>query len=525
MKKSVRKSSPAHKVPPKVDFVKYVGPAIFATALILNLNYSLTGITNYLLENHSFRQTQTALTSYYFCKDGFKLAYETPVVGAPWTIPFEFPFYQWLVSIIKNITSANLDVIGRLVSLFFFYASLFYVFKIAQRYTKNTGQSLFILSFILLHPIYIFWSRTFMIESTALFFCVAYLCYALDYLETKNISFLLLATVAGLLASLEKITTLIPFCIVLFALISCRWFRNDRLNSRFWGMPNLAVQGILLFILPFIAIKLWTDFADHLRSLNHYAYDFTSSTTLNKWTFGTVEQKTSLKTWQQIFEHSHVSSFLFYLLILATIVWSVVAKHKYWKESLVCLGLYLSAPLIFTNLHYVHDYYTYSNSFMLSAAVGFSCLSLLETKGTLIKVMGVVIAAGVLFFFIGRYKESYYKVQVRHPNYAIPTSNLVKETTKPDEVIMVYGNDWGSEYAYYTERRTIALRNTFKSVKDASFAELMKQNKDYNITTLVFVSYAGLFDRNFLNELIAYLGFKPILQKEPFWVFQKENNK
>lgn len=36
-----------------------------------------------LLEQYSFRQTQTALASYWFGKNGFGVAYETPVGGRP----------------------------------------------------------------------------------------------------------------------------------------------------------------------------------------------------------------------------------------------------------------------------------------------------------------------------------------------------------------------------------------------------------------------------------------------------------
>ncbi|WP_277186089.1 hypothetical protein, partial [Caballeronia sp. BR00000012568055] len=41
-----------------------------------------------LLGLHAFRQTQTALTSYWACKQGVQLSYWTPVAGFPWAIPF-----------------------------------------------------------------------------------------------------------------------------------------------------------------------------------------------------------------------------------------------------------------------------------------------------------------------------------------------------------------------------------------------------------------------------------------------------
>lgn len=504
------------------DYVKYFSIAIFVIAVILNLNYSFTGIHNYLLENHAFRQTQTALTAYYFWKDGFKLAYETPVVGAPWAIPFEFPLYQWIVAELKSMTNGNMDYIGRVVSLLFFYLSLCYVFLITNKYVKNTFHSLFLLSFILLHPTYIFWSRTFMIESTALFFCLMYLYHFLVYHDdNKKYTHLIFTVLAGTLAALVKVTTLMPIIIFLFLMIIWAWYKgkgytlNVKLNLKY------VFYGLTMFLIPVIAIKLWTDYTDHIRSLNEYAYGFTSTSGLGSWNFGTMDQKTSAETWKNIGQLSQVSNSLFYLSIIGISIWAYVSKLTYYKQALACFFLYALAPIIFTNLHFIHDYYTYSNSIFLASGIGFLALSLLQNGKDVIKIIGAVYAISILYFFMGRYKEGYYKVQTSHPNYVINTCNLVKQNTKPDDVILVYGNDWGSEYAYYSERRTIALRNTFKSVKDTAFVKLMDQNKDYNVNTLVFVSYTGLFDNNFANELINHMGMKPLLQQEPFFVFKK----
>src|SRR5262245_2823689 len=54
--------------------------------------------TQPLLEMHGFRQTQTALTSYWMLRQGPALDYQTPVAGAPWAIPEEFPLYQLLAA-------------------------------------------------------------------------------------------------------------------------------------------------------------------------------------------------------------------------------------------------------------------------------------------------------------------------------------------------------------------------------------------------------------------------------------------
>src|SRR5690242_6357999 len=57
----------------------------------------VAGINQPIADLHQFRQTQTAITAYWMAKGGPWLAYETPVLGYPWSIPFEFPVYQYLL--------------------------------------------------------------------------------------------------------------------------------------------------------------------------------------------------------------------------------------------------------------------------------------------------------------------------------------------------------------------------------------------------------------------------------------------
>ena len=78
----------------------------------------------HILEAYSFRQTQTALTSFWLCRTGFKFPYETPAAGYPWSIPFEFPLYQYLVAKLSCPFGFDLERVGRLVSYAFLVACL-----------------------------------------------------------------------------------------------------------------------------------------------------------------------------------------------------------------------------------------------------------------------------------------------------------------------------------------------------------------------------------------------------------------
>src|SRR5262245_5390007 len=67
---------------------------VLAAFLAQAVYYLALGFGRPIFEQHGFRQTQTALSTYWILQGGPWIAYETPVLGAPWALPFEFPTYQ-----------------------------------------------------------------------------------------------------------------------------------------------------------------------------------------------------------------------------------------------------------------------------------------------------------------------------------------------------------------------------------------------------------------------------------------------
>ncbi|MCX6267886.1 MAG: glycosyltransferase family 39 protein [Bacteroidetes bacterium] len=505
----------------KRQFIVYAMILFFSVSVVSSLVFLFTGLGNYLLDNHAFRQTQTALTTFYIVKDGFHLNYITPILGDPWTIPFEFPIYQMVVALLKMGTSLSLDVSGRIISIMFFCLSLFPLYMIMRRIMKSNTESLLAVCFVLLHPIYLFWSRTFMIESTALFFAITTLWLSIVFLETKRILPLVFAVSCAIIASLVKITTMASFTMIISVWALVCWLKEK--GYRF-GLKTTLYYGaflLLVILLPVYLAREWVAYSDTLKSVNLYAAQTTMSTNLNSWNFGTLDQKFSLTTWNRILIHSAIYSIPFYAICIAMLILAFILKLKYRKEALISVFLYLLAPAIFTNLYYVHSYYTYANSIFLCAALEFLVISFIINKKNYLKVAGYGMAAGVMIFFFSQYLKEYYQLAKLNQDYVISVSKWIKENTGKDDVMIVYGNDWGSEYAYYSERKTIALRDVFKSVKDPMFQYIIRKHSKYNITTLVFDSYQGMYKKVFVNDLLNYFKFQPIIENEPFFLFHK----
>jgi hypothetical protein len=108
----------------RIDQVKIFLGGIFAICLVHSFWAMSIGWNNSILDMHGFRQTQTAISTYFVLQGGAWLAYETPVLGAPWSIPFEFPLYQWITAVWVKISGIPLDQAGRSVSVVFYYLTL-----------------------------------------------------------------------------------------------------------------------------------------------------------------------------------------------------------------------------------------------------------------------------------------------------------------------------------------------------------------------------------------------------------------
>ena len=166
--------------------------------------------SDFILEQHGFRQTQTAITTYWFLRDGFRFAYLTPVLGAPWSVPFEFPLFQLLAAYAVKLTGSSIDTAGRGVSFVFFLASLWPIFLIGR--WMKMPRSFFPIAAILYccSPLYLFWGRTFMIESLALFLALLFLALVVRVLsadQTPSLGSFAALCLTGTLAILVKVTT------------------------------------------------------------------------------------------------------------------------------------------------------------------------------------------------------------------------------------------------------------------------------------------------------------------------------
>lgn len=489
------------------------GPCLFALAIVYALWIASIGWGNTLNEAHSFRQSQTATTAFYMVGKPFRLAYETPVLGKPWAIPMEFPLYQLIVARIVGLVDSPLDQTGRFVALMFFLLTNIPLYRLVRGAGVSPNLAWLPLTLFTISPFYIYWSRSFMIESTALFFSMAYLATAIEASRSRPWRWVVLASVFGAAAAIVKVTTFLLYLAVVVALLGAReysrWRRDHDLSSLWPAIARLQVMTAI----PFVAAVAWVRFADAVKSDNPLAAAYLTSKTAHDWNYGTIHQKVSGAVWTVILARAPQlfgGSWLAWLVLGAALAVTVVHRRRR-RETLACISAYLLGPLVFTNLYFVHNYYANANSIFLILAVAFAIIGLLEDNrwrgvGAFLMGLAAVSAGWGYWEFAGRHLENH-NAEIRD------AAAFIRSNTPDESVIICLGTDWSPLVSYYASRRALNLPMDPKrgDAHDAAVAAAIRLLEGETVGAIVVIEPV-LYPLELLQNQLRDAGFDvPVL--------------
>ena len=111
------------------------------------------------------------------------------------------------IFIIVRLFGFPIDQTGRGVSIFFYLLSLLMTNNILKQFQFSINKRLFLIAIVMLNPLYIFWSRTFLIETTALFLSLSFVYFIIKQMKTKKLIWFIAAIIFGSLAASTKVTT------------------------------------------------------------------------------------------------------------------------------------------------------------------------------------------------------------------------------------------------------------------------------------------------------------------------------
>ncbi|MDB4385274.1 glycosyltransferase family 39 protein [Opitutaceae bacterium] len=436
---------------------------LFLAGFLLSLGFHIWGVSvgwnHGNLPGQEFRQTQTAITAHFIQQDNdFTLDYPTPVLGKPWSVPFEFPLYQWTVVAVSNMSGMDLIPAGRLVSTLCFYLSLPAIWILLGRIGVRKKLRWLVLSLVVCCPIYIFYSRSFLIETMALVFSLWFWVGYVVGVENRSKWWIALAVVAGVGAGLVKVTTFMLYLMPAFVW-TIWWYAQAWRSNGPWpwkAWRRLTVWAGLAVVLPFAATLGWLEYADYLKSLNPGGSGLMSSK-MRDFNLGTWETRTSSTIWAA---HGRImiTNIVAPGILFGTLLVGIVSVGRWWRWSMAAVFFFFAVQVLFPELYAWHEYYYVANAVFVLVAIGLILVQLWESP-----TVGSARAWLVSLIFIGLQISLYFEVLYQDQVWGSRGGNGVTDTlnivTEENDVVVIAGEDWSSITPFYARRRAWMLRN------------------------------------------------------------------
>jgi len=448
--------------------------ALAALCFVHALYFTLRYAGQVPLDQFSFRQTQTALTAYWMARDGFSLAYETPVAGPPWSIPFEFPLYQALVAAASRLLHLPLDVAGRVTSFVFLALTLLP----ARRITRSLGLAPAVFpvfaALLLSSPLYLYWGRSFMIETTAVFFAVAGIACFIEFRAAPTHWRAGLGFVALMaLSILQKATTALPVLAVLALLEGARWILGFARDRRLPPVRDMAAM-VLAIAVPVAIGVAWTLYTDHVKELNPFGRQLTSAA-LSAWNWGGLEHRLGAPLYRDVLWTRIVVRNLGGLLGLAVLVAALAMRGTPNARRVAWVALALGGLplLLFAPLHIQHDYYQVGNVVFFLFALAIAAGDLLPARfpgRPVAALLALALVASNLYWFRTAMLPDAQVEFTAANSRDMAVGQVLAAALPPDGQFVAFGNDWSSTFAYLAQRKSLGMGGIFPHMEEVFVA-------------------------------------------------------
>lgn len=403
-----------------------------------------------LLPGHEFRQTQTALSIAFIEQDDdFSIAYPTPLFGPPWSIPMEFPLYQWSAAWLAGHTGWSIPVSGRAISLACFYLCLPAVLLLLREFKFSESIRLGALILVLSTPVYIFYTRAVLIESMALMFSLWFVLGFVRMCRLHSWPWMIVASTAATAASLVKVTSMMAWCIGP-ALGGLWWSWREWKRGGWIAWRQSVWLGFGSAMPAGLASIWWLRTADEIKA-NSPGGGMLTSQNLTDFNLGHWSDRIDVTHWMETFHHIAIGVTPLSVFIgTAAIAIFTGIRTRNW-QPLTPLLWFLAAVNLFPLLYRIHDYYFYAIAVLVAVSIATSLQAITGRfrSAWLMPALVSLVAAAQLFV----YHREYYPGQKVVSNGGSHLTYLLRDVTDPDEVIIVLGDDWSSTTAYYSRRR------------------------------------------------------------------------
>jgi 4-amino-4-deoxy-L-arabinose transferase-like glycosyltransferase len=487
---------------------------------------------------HEFRQAQTALiTDYIDRQNNFGVYYETPILGKPWAFPLEFPFYQWAVVGVERLFAIKDYEAARTVSLSCFYLALPAFFILLGAAGVSRARRWIFLALMMFCPVYVFYSRAFLIDPMAMMFSAWFLTAFVQTMRTRKWQWWVVCTVAGSIGALIKSLVFLVwlFPAAVFGAV-CLW-NAAKSESRGKAMLGTMGWGVSSVIMPYLLLSWWVGFTDALKAAHPSGYIFTSEalTTGNFGTFS-LSSRFSWETWRDLgarWSEAIAMPWAVGLIVLT----GVVLCPRERKNILIFSGVWLFGQMAFPYAYAYQDYYFYAGAAFLVFVFGWVVTGILETAW--LPKWGRVGLALLPFVAMGKsYHNYYYTAQIVKSHGGSAVTRLLKDMLPRESVIVIMGQDWAAIVPYYSQRRALMIRKGLEEdavyvkgaiadLNDEDIAALVVSGDALKQTVAVqrVVELAGLVAEPVFHESETVVYMSPLYSNTVRDVLQRDSNR
>lgn len=431
---------------------------LFAAALIANLVLATHNWHYGFLIGHEFRQAQTAIIAHYIDQqNNFSVHYETPLFGKPWEVPLEFPLYEWGVVLLSRITHWPHFESARTISLSSVYLSLPAIFLLLGQAGLSRYRRLLALALFLATPVYLFYGRTFLMDTTAMMFSAWFLAAFVQTMRTRKIGWLVLCSVAGAAGGLIKSLTF--FVWLLPAMLYGTWcvWSDLRRKSGWAAIGRTIAWGFGAVLAPAAAVIWWVRFTDAIKEHHSSAYIFTSKG-LTRGNFGMYDlsARLSKETWRALLECWSVAiaqPWLIGVVVLAGIAF--LSGHR-WRV-LGAFSLFIAAQMMFPFAYAYQDYYFTACAVFGICALGFVLDGVFGSRLPRWCRWPLVLVPFAAFYTA--YAGFYYHEQAIKSFGGTGLTIALRDFLPEKSVLIVSGSDWSAVIPYNSRHRALMIRN------------------------------------------------------------------
>lgn len=481
--------------------------ALLVLAVAFHISVATLRWNSPALVDHEFRQAQTAVIAHYIDEqNNFSIDYDTPVFGKPWQVPLEFPLYQWTVVGVSRLLDQPHVPVARGVSLASFYGTLTALWVLLGTLGVHWTRRCWLLVFVLASPVYLYYSRAFLIDPMAAMASAWFLAAYGRSLTTRWWPWGVLAALAAAAGALIKSVVFFVWLVPAAIWGAVNLWRALR-EKKGWRSVGAALAWGLLPVLPTLfLLKWWISHTDAIKAAHPSGYIFTSDH-LSVQNFGSfsVVSRFDVETWSALFMRWG-EAMIGPIWVGVVLVLGGMCARRYRGLAWAGLGLFLVGQVAFPYAYAYQDYYFYAAGFYLALGLGFVGLGWIESP-RVPRWLGVALAVFPLGLLAHNYHRFYYQNLVSAGDRDWSATRILRETLPEDAVIVVGGDDWSAVVTYQTERRSLMVRNGLDY--DGAYLARAFEDLDGEKVGALMLFNQALENENFRRYAVRHFNLDP----------------